>query len=268
MPAFEADGDGVPAADTALSAHVLGLRIDPVALQEAGELILRWAHDGSPRMVAAANVHMVMEARDDSALADVLESADLVVADGRPVFLAARRQGAPSASHVRGQDLMLHVCHLAAFHGVPVALVGGRLGTLELLGEQLMRMFPGLRLVLSISPSFGGVEEWEDEATTAALVASGARIVFVGLGCPRQEHWMAAHRGRLAAVQIGVGAAFDMIAGTHVTAPAWARKTSLEWAFRLGSDPRRLWKRYMQTNTRYVMLTGRKAMQRKRRRAA
>jgi len=209
-----------------------------------------------------------MEARDDPALADVLESADLVVADGRPVFLAARRQGAPSASHVRGQDLMLHVCHLAAFHGVPVALVGGGLGTLELLGEQLMRMFPGLRLVLSISPSFGGVEEWEDEATTAALVASGARIVFVGLGCPRQEHWMAAHRGRLAAVQIGVGAAFDMIAGTHVTAPAWARKTSLEWAFRLGSDPRRLWKRYMQTNTRYVMLTGRKAMQRKRRRAA
>lgn|GEM_PF-366799 len=206
------------------------------------------------RSVCAANVHVVMEAHDDPSFRTAVEGADLTVADGRPVVWAGRMLGVREMRQVRGQDLMLAVCGAAAGEGVPIGLYGSDEETLERLSEELSRMLPGLEVAYVHAPPFRATTEEEDAAEVEAIGASGARILFVGLGCPKQERWMAAHRERLDLVMLGVGAAFDMIAGTVPVAPRWAQRMGLEWTHRLLHEPRRLWRRYARHNGRFVAL--------------
>lgn len=236
------------------SISVLGMCLDPLNPTEACSQVLAWAAKAESRFICHANVHMTMEAWDASTLQAVFNSSDLTLPDGMPLVWGLKLLGAKQARQVRGGDLMLLVCERAAAAGVPVALYGGRGEYADDLACFLRSTYPDLRLACFIVPPFRPVTEEEDASYVRELNDSGARIVFVGLGCPKQELWMAEHRGKVNAVMIGVGAAFDFFAGRTKQAPVWMQRGGLEWLFRLLSEPRRLWKRYLKHNPRFVLL--------------
>lgn len=233
---------------------VLGMRVDPTSYREVTEKVIAWAQAGESRYVCVANVHMVMEAYDDPVFRNIVNSADLVTPDGMPLVWMLRRQGFPEQERVYGPELTLRVCQAAAEEGVPVGFYGGKPEVLRALVNQLKRRFPFLKVAYAHSPPFRPLSQAEEQEVIQAIRASGARILFVGLGCPKQERWMAAHKGRVPAVMLGVGAAFDIHAGRVRQAPLWVQRLGLEWLFRLVQEPRRLWSRYFKHNPRFIML--------------
>ena len=239
---------------------VLGMRVDATSYAAAAARVLAWAQEGEARYVCVANVHMTMEAWDDDSFQALVNAADLVTPDGMPLVWALRRLGIPDASRVYGPTLTLHVCERAARDGVPVGFYGGRSEAIEPLVARLRGRFPGLVISYAESPPFRAPTQDEDDATVAAILDSGARVLFVGLGCPKQERWMATHRDRLPLVQLGVGAAFDFHAGMVRQAPPALQRLGLEWAFRLAMEPRRLARRYLRHNPRFVWHLGRQLL--------
>jgi len=244
----------VSAADSGTVASVLGVPVRPLNYDGAVALIGSWAREGASRYVCASNVHMLMEAHDDPAFHTVLTSADLITADGMPVVWVQRRCGHPSAQRVYGPELMLRLCQHAAQARIPIGLYGGSTETLARLTARLLRTWPALEIAARVSPPFRPLTDAEDQHVVRDLNTSGARILFVSLGCPKQEVWMARHRPDVSAVMIGVGAAFDFIAGTKPQAPRWMREVGLEWMFRFATEPRRLFWRYCYHNPRFVLL--------------
>jgi N-acetylglucosaminyldiphosphoundecaprenol N-acetyl-beta-D-mannosaminyltransferase len=234
--------------------RILGMRVDPTSYEEATEKVLAWAAAGESRYVCVANVHMVMEAHDDPSFRALVNAADLVTPDGMPLVWMLRKLGYPHQERVYGPELTSRVCAEAARRGVPVGFYGGHPEALEALVRNLSARFPGLRVVYAYSPPFRPLTPEEDERVTEEINASGARILFVGLGCPKQEWWMAEHKGRVRAVMLGVGAAFDFHAGRVRQAPVWMQRAGLEWLFRLVQEPRRLWRRYLKYNPRFLLL--------------
>jgi N-acetylglucosaminyldiphosphoundecaprenol N-acetyl-beta-D-mannosaminyltransferase len=173
--------------------------------------------------------------------------------DGAPVAWMLRRLGFAGQRRVSGPDLMWALCERCAAEKVPVYFYGSTGDTLTALKVRLLEAIPGLLIGGMESPPFRALSSEEDAGAVQRINASGAGIVFVGLGCPKQEMWMAEHRGRVNAVMIGVGAAFDFHAGTVQRAPLWMRDNGLEWLHRLASEPGRLWKRYLVTNTLFLL---------------
>ncbi len=236
------------------SGEILGVRIDATDYQNATAQILDWARASESRYVCCACVNSLMEAHDSSEFRKVMLDADLVTSDGMPLVWILRLLGVPRASRVYGPDLMAKVLEASAEAGVPVGFYGGSETVLrELVGRAKAR-FPGLNVVYAESPPFRPPTPAEDAQTTRAIVESGARILFVGLGGSKQDRWMNAHRRRVPAVMLGVGAAFDFFAGAKPQAPQCMRKCGLEWLFRLLTEPRRLWKRYLFHNPRFAVL--------------
>jgi len=233
---------------------VLTTRVLPVGVEEAAGVVAAWAADGRGRVVCAANVHMVMEAWDAPSFAATLAGADLVVCDGRPLVWSCRLQGVRDARQTRGLDLMLAVCGLAARRGLKVGLYGGEAAVAGEVRHRLVARFPGLDVSYCWSPPFRPLSAREDDDAVVAITAAGVQILLVVLGCPKQELWMMEHRERLACVMLGVGAAFDMVAGVVGVAPPWMQRAGLEWVFRLVREPRRLWRRYTRHNGRFVVL--------------
>jgi N-acetylglucosaminyldiphosphoundecaprenol N-acetyl-beta-D-mannosaminyltransferase len=236
------------------SRYLLGTRIDATEYSEATQRILGWARDRSSGYVCAANVHMVMEAHDSPEFQQIVNRARLVTPDGMPLVWALKALGLKAQTRVYGPDLMLHVCEAAAASGIPVGFHGGHPEARARMGERLLARYPGLRVVYSHSPPFRALSEEEERAAEHAIIASAAAIVFVALGCPAQERWMAARSPQIPATLIGVGAAFDFHSGRVAQAPRWLQDHGLEWAFRLGTEPRRLWKRYLKHNPRFAAL--------------
>ena len=233
-------------------ARVMGIRFDALTTDETSREILTWAERGEARYACFSNAHGVIEAEDDPSFADVLNGADLNVPDGMSVVRAMRALGLDQRDRVYGPDLTLAVARLAARRGVPVAFYGSTDAVLDALCQRLPEKAPGLRIAEAISPPFRALAPEEDEAFVQRLRASGARIVFVGLGCPRQERWAAEHAERIGAVCLAVGAAFDFHAGLLKQAPGWVQQSGLEWAFRLAMEPRRLWRRYARIVPRFM----------------
>jgi N-acetylglucosaminyldiphosphoundecaprenol N-acetyl-beta-D-mannosaminyltransferase len=229
--------------------RVIGLPVtvgDPTSVSRE---ILRRARDGAGGQVCVANVHMLVEARRDPALRQVLEDAALVVSDGLPLVWQLHRHGLAHAEQVRGPDLTVRLCEEAAAAGVAVYLYGGDRGLMAELEATLRARVPTLRIAgAEAAPRLPRQPEMEP-AVVERIRSSGARLVLVGLGCPKQEFWMHAHRPHLDAVLVGVGQAFGIIAGHVPEAPVWMRRAGLEWLFRVASEPRRLWRRYLITNT-------------------
>ena len=236
------------------SRHVLGMRVDGTSYEDASRRVAQWAHEARSAYVCVATVHMVMEAFDASSFKQVVNEADLVTPDGRPLVWALRSLGVKNASQVRGTDLTSHVVERAARQKIPIGLYGGTPDLLEQFAGILGRRYPGIRVVCQIAPPFRPLTAEEDETVTQEILSSGARILFVGIGCPKQERWMAAHKERIPAVMVGVGAAFDFHTGRVRQAPGWMQRMGLEWVFRLLMDPKRLWKRYAKHNPRFVLL--------------
>lgn len=248
VPSAPASGS-VPA-----SRYVLGTRVDATSYEDATERIISWALANESRYVCVSNVHMVMEAYDDPSFREVVVGADLVTPDGMPLVWALRLLGVPEATRTYGPKLTPLVCARAAREGIRVGFFGGMPHVLDALVARLRQRFPRLDVAYAASPPFRRMTRAEDEDVVSAIDASGARILFVGLGCPKQEQWMASHRGSVRTVMIGVGAAFDFLAGVKRQAPPLMQCSGLEWLFRLLQEPRRLWRRYLYHNPRYIGL--------------
>lgn len=241
---------------TPASREILGVRVHATTYEDAAQRVVAWAKEGSSRYVCVTSVHGVIEAQDDAQFRRIQNDADLVTPDGMPLVWGLKLLGCSEATRVYGPSLTLHVCEAAAREEIPIALYGGTPEMLERFTEFLTSRFPGIRIVCQIAPPFRPLSREEDEDYTQQIVRSGARLVFVGIGCPKQERWMAAHRGRIPAVMLGVGAAFDFHAGRVPQAPAWMQRSGLEWLFRLASEPKRLWGRYRRIVPRFIGLFG------------
>ena len=234
--------------------YIVGMRIDATNYIDATNQIVTWAKHKVGKRVCAANVHMAMETYDNPKFAEIVNQADLVTPDGMPLVWGLRALGIKNANRVCGPYLTLSVCEAAAQEKLPIALYGGTEQSLVDFTNFLVEKYPGIKIACRISPPFRALTPDEDTAYTAQIVASGAQILFVGIGCPRQEIWMAEHQDRISAVMLGVGAAFNFHSGHVKHAPQWMQIVGLEWLFRLIMEPRRLWKRYFRQNPRFIFL--------------
>jgi len=233
-------------------AALLGTRVHAVSLELCVERMVSWAMHAESRYVCACNAHSLVSARLDTDFANALAQADLCVPDGAPVAWRLRGRGFAYQARVSGPDVMLRCCARAAEAGLPVYFYGS---TAERLGRLILALrtrFPALRVAGAYAPPFRSLSAAEDAQVQRAIAESGARMVFVGLGCPKQEAWMQAHRGALPVVMLGAGAAFDFLADVKPRAPLWMQRAGLEWLHRLCSEPRRLWRRYLITNTLFI----------------
>ena len=234
--------------------HILTVRVDSTSYAGAAARIVAWARERRSCYVCCAAVNNIMEARVSPGYRTVMEEAALVTPDGMPLVWLLRRLGAAHATRVYGPDLTLAVLEAAAACGVKVGFLGGGEAVLGRLTAAMRRRFPDLEIAFAESPPFRPLTPEEDSRVTNTINAAGAGILFVGLGSPKQDRWMHAHRGRVNAVMLGVGAAFDFLAGAKPQAPRWMQRAGLEWLFRLASEPRRLWRRYLTQNPRFVFL--------------
>ena len=229
--------------------RILGTRVDVLTYASAADRIVEWARNRQSRMVCVATVHTVMEAHDDQGFQELVNGADLVTADGMPLVWGLRRLGAPPVVLARAEAA-----------GVAVGFYGGTPRTLSRLTAWARARHPELEIAYAESPPFRELAEGERAATAMAIARSGAAVLFVGLGCPKQERWMRSMRGEVPAVMVGVGAAFDFLAGEKRQAPRWMMAAGLEWLFRLASEPRRLWRRYLYHNPRFLWHFGRQVV--------
>jgi N-acetylglucosaminyldiphosphoundecaprenol N-acetyl-beta-D-mannosaminyltransferase len=246
-------GSSEPEVDPTQARSVIGMRVDAVSYASAARQIATWARRGESRYVCVASVNNAVQASADAEFRRVMNEADLVTPDGMPLVWALRILGLPEATRVYGPDLTPLVCELARDHDIPVGFYGGTPASVEALVTSLSTRVPRLRVVYRWAPPFRPLTPEEDERACDDIRRSGARILFVGLGAPKQECWMAEHRGRIGAVMVGVGAAFDYLAGRKRQAPRWMQENGLEWVYRLAHEPRRLWRRYLVGNPRFVM---------------
>jgi len=230
---------------------VLGSRVDAGTTEAMDSEVLRLSRRGGCARVLFANVHMLVESRRDPVLRAAMESADLVCPDGMPVVRMLRRD-VPGQERVEGMSAFPRLMEAASREGIPVGWVGSTEEVQEAMRRKVSRELPALHVVLSEAPPFGGIDDAEHARLVDRIRRSGAGLVFVGLGCPRQEAWMA----RVADVDaclLGVGNAFEVWLGRKRRAPKWARRLCLEWAFRLAQEPRRLWWRYLRTNLLFLL---------------
>lgn len=239
---------------------ILGMRVDGTDYSDATARVLDWAEGKSARAVFIANVHMVMEAYDRPEFKHVVNAGDLVTPDGMPLVWMLRLLGAQDQERVYGPDLMLYLCAAAARSGLKIGLFGSRPETLDRLAANLKTAFPGLRIAYQHAPPFRPLTPVENDQIAQEVLARGVRILFVGLGCPKQELWIAQNLRRFQCPLVGVGAAFDFHAGVTRQAPTILQKLGLEWAFRLGMEPKRLWRRYARHNPRFVFFAVRQIL--------
>jgi N-acetylglucosaminyldiphosphoundecaprenol N-acetyl-beta-D-mannosaminyltransferase len=238
--------------------QILGMRVHAPTVAGAAAQIMEWASEGSPRMVCAANVHMVMEAHDDPQFRAQINAADLVLPDGVPMVWALRLLGTSGATRVRvSPDLLLELLVHAESEGVKLGLYGGTPETLAAFVDLVGRTIPDLDVSYAHAPPFRPLTIDEDEAVLQDIQESRCQLLLVGIGCPKQEKWMASHRQQLSCVMFGVGAAFDLFGGKTREAPRWMQPLGLEWVFRLLLEPRRLWRRHLRHNPRFVVLLAR-----------
>ncbi len=224
---------------------VLGVPVDAIDLSAALDRVGRWIDAAETRCVSLATAHGVMDARRTPEVRRAFEAADLVAPDGMSMVWLLRLAGHRGAGRVYGPDLMRELCGLSVARGWSHFLLGGEEAVNERLRRRLEESFPGVAIAGRYSPPFGPLGAEEGEAIVRRIETSGAQLVWVGLGSPKQDLWMASHGRRLRrAVSIGVGAAFDFLSGRRRQAPRWIRRCGLEWLFRFAMEPRRLWPRY------------------------
>jgi N-acetylglucosaminyldiphosphoundecaprenol N-acetyl-beta-D-mannosaminyltransferase len=232
---------------------VLGVGISATNLAMAVQTVARWIRTRARHYVTITGVHGVMESQRDPELKRIHNDAGLVTPDGMPMVWMNWLRGNKHVDRVYGPDFMLDVCAESIKQGWKHYLYGGADGVAEQLAGKLRAKFPGLQVVGTYCPPFRPLTAEEDQQVCDAINRSGADIVWVGLSTPKQEYWMARHVGRVEApVMVGVGAAFDFHAGLKSQAPRWMQRSGLEWFFRLLTEPKRLWKRYLVNNPLFV----------------
>ena len=239
--------------DPKVRCNVLGVGISAVNRPLALQRIAGWIANGAHQYVCITGVHGVIESQRDEKLRQIHNAAGMVTPDGMPMVWMNRLAGIAHVSRVYGPDLMLDVCAASEAVGYKHFFYGGGDGVADLLKAKLLEKFPKLQVVGTYCPPFRPLTDVEDRDLIETINRSEADIVWVGLSTPKQEYWMSSHVGKLkAAVMVGVGAAFDFHAGLKKQAPSWMQKIGMEWFFRLVTEPRRLWKRYLRNNPLFV----------------
>lgn len=233
---------------------VLGIPIAAVQIPDVVAKMEEWiAGRQRSHYICVANVHVIMEGRQDPSFGEVLRSADLCVPDGMPLIWVGRAHGRALNNRVYGPDLMIDFCRSTKDAGYTHFFLGGKAGVAEKLSHELQSRFPGVQVAGIYSPPFRPLTQEEDDAITAEINRVAPDVLWVGLGCPKQERWMREHRDKLRVpVVVGVGQAFDIHSGEAPQAPLWMRKNGLEWLYRLYREPRRLWRRYLIYNTKFI----------------
>ncbi len=226
--------------------NVLGVGISAIDMTQAVETIAGWVKAREQNYVCVRDVHGVMRCRRDLELRGIHNRAGMVTPDGMPLVWLCRWAGARNTRRVYGPDLLFAMCQESVRHGWRHYFYGGLPGVADLLASRLVAQFPQLQIAGTYSPPFGDGYAQEDQRRIDAINQARPDILWVGLSSPKQEKWMAAHIGQIhAPVMIGIGAAFDFHAGLKPQAPRWIRHSGFEWLFRLSTEPRRLWKRYL-----------------------
>jgi N-acetylglucosaminyldiphosphoundecaprenol N-acetyl-beta-D-mannosaminyltransferase len=224
---------------------ILGIAVSAIRLDQAVVAIGAWISSREQHYVTVTPAHAVMDAYRDPALRKIFNASGLTTPDGMAIVWLLRLHGHRQVERVYGPDLLMAVCRYGLAKGYRHFLYGGEQGVADALGRHLVDRLPELQLVGTWTPPFGPLSEQEDRAELERINTASPDIVWVGLGTPKQERWMATHLGRVAApVMIGVGAAFDFLSGRKRQAPRWMQRSGLEWLFRLATEPRRLWPRY------------------------
>lgn len=225
---------------------ILGVRVSATTLLQALGTISSWIAAGKQRYVCVTGAHGIMESRQDATLRMIHNRAGLVTPDGMPLVWMSRLLGHPRTRRVYGPDLMRALTAMSAARGYRQFYYGGDVGVADELAAMLSRRYPGLDVAGTLCPPFRPLTPEEDAEVVARINAAKPDIVWVGLSTPKQEYWMARHVGLIdAPVLIGVGAAFDFLAGRKAQAPLWMQRSGLEWLFRLTQEPRRLFRRYL-----------------------
>lgn len=239
---------------------ILGIRISAVNMPQALENLVRHIGAGRQGYVCVTDVNALLHARRDPELRRIFNTSTMTVPDGVPLVWAGKSAGADWMGRVCGPDLMPALLNAATEHGWSSYFLGGAPHVAEEMIENFRRTIPGLKVAGFQSPPFRELSPEEESALVQEINESGAQIVWVGLGAPKQERWMDSYRGRLtASLMVGVGAAFDMHAGRVSRAPRWMQRSGLEWSYRLAQEPRRLWKRYTRNFPVFVLALCRRA---------
>ncbi len=226
---------------------VIGYPVAALPFQEQISLMMQWAREKTSKVVCIANVHMLVEAYQNEQFSDVLSQADLITPDGMPLVWMLKLQGVREQDRVAGLDVLLSLCERASATGEKVFFLGSQSSILEKMRLRLEREFPDLKIAGMEPLPFRPLTVEEDEAIIEKLNQSGAGLLFLSLGCPKQEKWMAAHKDRVNMVMLGLGAVFPLYAGLHRRAPRLIRLSGFEWLFRLIQEPKRLASRYGST---------------------
>jgi len=234
--------------------NIIGSHISAISFNETIKVILSWAISRESRYICVANVHMFIEAHKDPKFASVLEQADMVTPDGMPLVISLRFLYDIHQERIAGMDLMPAIIKEAAKHSIPVFFYGSTKDVLTRIVKRSISEHTTLIIAGTYSPPFRNLTPEEKKFEVQQINNSGAGIVFVALGCPKQEIWMASNKNKINAVMIGIGGAFPVYAGTQHRAPKWMQKYSLEWVYRLIQEPRRLLFRYLNTNSTFIFL--------------
>jgi len=234
--------------------YILGMKVNALTFKELGEEIVERIRNNECGYICVATVHMVIEAQKDSRFREIVNSSFKVTPDGMPLYLYLKFQGFKNCERLRGTDITNYICGVCERGNVPVGFYGGEENTLKLLANRIKEKYPELKINYLFSPPFRELDESEKIKIIEDINKSGVEVLFVGLGCPKQERWMYENRKKVKAVMLGVGAAFNFIAGTKKEVPKFLSRLCLEWLWRLLQEPKRLWKRYLIGNTIFVLL--------------
>lgn len=235
--------------------RILGVNIAVTNMQDTVNLIVSQIDELKGKFICLSNVHTTVMSDKDEEYRKIQNAAFLALPDGSPLALVQRLRGYKGAEQVAGPDLMPALWKATENTHISHYFYGSTQDTIDALEKGLKTKYPGLRIAGMEAPPFRPLTEEEDEEAVKRINESGAAIVWVGLGAPKQERWMYEHRDRINALMLGVGAGFDFHAGTVKRAPSWMRNHYLEWLYRLIQDPKRLWKRYVETNGKFVLLS-------------
>lgn len=234
--------------------NIVGSFVNILTKKELIITIKNWSYHKKSRCVCFCNVHMIMEAYDNEEFAHIVNSADLICADGRPVYWMQKLLSSDEAEQILGPETMKTLLLICENESLPIALYGSSENTLKKLNEKIITDYPKLQVAIAISPPFAPLSEKRLADDAEKINMSGAKLLFVSLGCPKQEKWISCQKGKIHMPMLAVGAAFDFIAGAKKEAPKILRYLGLEWFFRLINEPKRLWKRYIFNNPRFILL--------------
>ncbi len=234
--------------------RVVSLLVNVCNYESAIKQITDLVGKGNGGYVCFSTVHMIMESYDNRKFGEKVNNANMVIPDGMPLVWMQKLQGVEEAGRVRANSIMRMLLEHAEKQNLSVGFYGGKQEVIDKIQVKAKKEFPNLKIAYAYSPPFRPLTEEEDKRITVEINRTKPDILFMGLGCPKQENWMSAHKDKVKAIMLGVGASFDFYAGNVRESPEWLQELGLEWLYRLTQEPRRLWKRYLILNPRFMWL--------------